>query len=234
MNIIGIIGAMDEEVDILVDLMDIEKVVEKASLKFHKGTLEGKNIVLVKCGIGKVNAALCTQILISEFNVDAIVNTGVAGAIHSSLDVNDIVISTEAIQYDVDARAFGYAKGQIPQMDNSIFMADERLINAAYESSLEQVKDKEFKIVKGRVATGDIFISSKELKEELENDFNAYCGEMEGAAIAHACYLNKVPFVIIRAMSDKADGSANVTYDEFVIEAAENSKDIVLKMLRAL
>lgn len=234
MNKIGIIGAMHEEVITLKSLMEIEKTIEKASLTFYEGKLEGKDIVLVQCGIGKVNSALCAQILISEFKVEAIVNTGVAGAIHSSLGVNDIVVSTEAIQYDVDARAFGYEKGQIPQMDNSIFLADERLVNAAYESSLEQVKGKGFNIVKGRVATGDIFISSKELKEELENDFKAYCGEMEGAAIAHACYLNNVPFVIIRAMSDKADGSANVTYDEFVVEAAENSKDIVLKMLRAL
>ena len=234
MKKIGIIGAMELEVTTLRSLMEIENTVKKASLTFYEGKLEGKDIVLVQCGIGKVNSALCAQILISEFKVDAVVNTGVAGAIHSSLGVNDIVISTEAIQYDVDATAFGYKKGQIPQMDNSIFIADERLVNAAYESSLDQVKDKEFQIVKGRVATGDIFISSKELKEELENDFEAYCGEMEGGAIAHACYLNNIPFVIIRAMSDKADGSANVTYDEFVVEAAENSKDIVLKMLRAL
>ena len=234
MKRIGIIGAMELEVITLKSLMNIEHIIKKASLTFYEGKLEGKDVILVQCGIGKVNSAICAQILISEFNVDAVVNTGVAGAINSSLDVNDIVISTEAIQYDVDARAFGYKKGQIPQMDNSVFKADERLINAAYESSLDKVKDKGFKIVKGRVATGDIFISSKELKEELANDFNAYCGEMEGAAIAHACYLNNVPFVIIRAMSDKADGSANITYDEFVIEAAENSKDIVLKMLKAI
>lgn len=234
MNKIGIIGAMELEVSTLKSLMEIEKTVKKASLTFYEGKLEGKDIVLVQCGIGKVNSALCAQILISEFNVDAIVNTGVAGAIHSSLDVNDIVISTDAIQHDMDATAFGYKKGQIPQMENSTFVADDRLVNAAYDSSLDQAKDKDFKIVKGRVVSGDIFISSKELKEELENDFNAYCGEMEGAAIAHACYLNNIPFVIIRAMSDKADGSANVTYDEFVIEAAENSKDIVLRMLKAL
>ena len=234
MKKIGIIGAMELEVTTLRSLMDIERTVKKASLTFYEGKLEGKEIVLVQCGIGKVNSALCAQILISEFNVDAVVNTGVAGAIHSSLGVNDIVISTEAIQYDVDVRAFGYEKGQIPQMDNSIFKADERLVNAAYEFSLEQVKDKGFNIVKGRIATGDIFISSKELKEELDNDFKAYCGEMEGGAIAHVCSLNNIPFVIIRAMSDKADGSADVTYDEFVVEAAENSKDIVLKMLRAL
>lgn len=234
MNRIGIIGAMENEVRTLIKMMDIEKTVDKVSLKFYIGKLEQKEIVLVQCGIGKVNAALCAQILISEFNVDAVVNTGVAGAIHSSLDVNDIVISTEAIQYDVDATAFGYKKGQIPQMDNSVFKADERLIKAAYESSLEQAKGQNFKIVKGRVATGDIFISSQELKNELQNDFKAYCGEMEGGAIAHACTLNNIPFVIIRAMSDKADGSADVTYDEFVDKAAENSKDIVLKMLKAL
>ena len=234
MKKIGIIGAMDNEVRTLIQMMDIEKTVEKASLKFYIGKLEGKDIVLVQCGIGKVNAALCAQILISEFGVDAVVNTGVAGAIHSSLDVNDIVISTEAIQYDVDATPFGYKKGQIPQMENSVFKADEKLMETAYQSSLEQAKGEDFKIVKGRVATGDIFISSKELKEELDKDFNAYCGEMEGGAIAHACYLNNTPFVIIRAMSDKADGSADVTYDEFVVEAAENSKDIVLKMLKEL
>ena len=234
MKKIGIIGAMDNEVRTLIQMMDIEKTVEKASLKFYIGKLEGKDIVLVQCGIGKVNAALCAQILISEFGVDAVVNTGVAGAIHSSLDVNDIVISTEAIQYDVDATAFGYKKGQIPQMENSVFKADEKLMETAYQSSLEQAQGEDFTIVKGRGVTGDIFISSKELKDELDNDFNAYCGEMEGGAIAHACTVNNVPFVIIRAMSDKADGSADVTYEEFVDKAAENSKDIVLRMLRAL
>ena len=234
MNNIGIIGAMENEVRTLISLMEVEKIIEKASLKFYIGKLESKDVILVQCGIGKVNAALCAQILISEFGASAVVNTGVAGAIHSSLDVNDIVISTEAIEYDVDARAFGYKKGQIPQMENSVFKADETLMETAYKSSLEQVKDKGYKIVKGRVATGDIFISSKELKEELDNYFEAYCGEMEGGAIAHVCTLNNTPFVIIRAMSDKADGSADVTYDEFVEEAAENSKDIVLRMLRSL
>lgn len=234
MNKIGIIGAMDNEIRSLIQMMEIEKTVDKASLKFYIGKLEQKDIVLVQCGIGKVNAALCAQILISEFNVDVVVNTGVAGAINPELDVNDIVISTEAIQYDVDAIAFGYKKGQIPQMENSVFKADEKLVETAYKSSLEQVKSGEFKIVKGRVATGDIFISSQELKQELQNDFGAYCGEMEGGAIAHVCTLNNTPFVIIRAMSDKADGSADVTYDEFVDKAAENSKDIVLRMLKQL
>lgn len=232
MRKIGIIGAMDEEVDILVELMQVKETLTKASLKFYQGQLEGREVVLVKCGIGKVNSALCAQILISEFGVDAVVNTGVAGALNEELDVNDIVISTDALQYDVDARAFGYEKGVIPRMETSVFKADERLIDAAYKSSVEETKSH--KVLKGRVVTGDIFISSKDLKEELVNDFKAYCGEMEGGAIAHVCNLNNVPFVIIRAMSDKADGSADVTYEEFVIEAANNSKDIVLKMLKAI
>ena len=227
MKKIGIIGAMENEVKTLIQMMDIEKTVDKASLKFYIGKLEGKDIVLVQCGIGKVNAALCAQILISVFGVDAVVNTGVAGAIHSLLDVNDIVISTEAIQYDVDATPFGYKKGQIPQMDNSVFKADEKLVQTAYESSLEQAKGENFKIVKGRVATGDIFISSKELKEELDKDFNAYCGEMEGGAIAHACTVNNIPFVIIRAMSDKADGSAHMDYSEFEAKAIEHTVRLV-------
>lgn len=232
MNRIGIIGAMDEEVDILVELMDVKEKVEKASLVFYKGNLENKDVVVVRCGIGKVNAALCAQILISEFGVDAIVNTGVAGALNADLDVYDIVISTDAIQYDFDTTVFGDKKGVIPRMENSTFVADERLINAAFESSKEETKTH--KVVKGRVVTGDKFISSKELKEELVKEFEAFCGEMEGAAIAHVCELNKVPFVIIRAMSDRADGSADVVYDEFVKDAAHNSKDIVLNMLRSI
>ncbi len=144
---IGKVNAMDEEVDILVELMEIKETLEKASLKFYVGKLEEKDIVLVRCGIGKVNSALCAQILISEFNVDAVVNTGVAGALHADLDVQDIVISTDAIQYDVDTTAFGYKKGIIPRMETSIFVADERLINAAYESSVEE--NKGHKVLKG-------------------------------------------------------------------------------------
>ena len=232
MNNIGIIGAMDEEIDILVNLMEVSEVIEKASRKFYKGKLENKDVVVVRCGIGKVNSALCAQILISEFNVEAVVNTGVAGALNSKLDVFDIVISTDAIEYDFDTTVFGHKKGEIPRMETSTFIADERLIDFAYNSSINEVKNH--KVLKGRVVTGDRFISSKELKDELVKEFDAYCGEMEGASIAHVCYLNKTPFVIIRAMSDKADGSADVVYDEFVKDAAHNSKDIVLNMLKSM
>ncbi|SHJ57449.1 5'-methylthioadenosine/adenosylhomocysteine nucleosidase [Tepidibacter formicigenes] len=230
MNRIGIIGAMDEEVDILKELMNIEETIEKASLKFYVGKLENKDVVLVRCGIGKVNAALCTQILISEFKVEAVINTGVAGALHDELDVFDIVISTDTLHHDFDTSVFGYELGIIPRMETSIFKADDRLIDVAYNSSIKNVKNH--KVLKGRVVTGDIFVSSKELKDKLVNKLNGYCAEMEGAAIGHTCFVNNVPFVIIRAMSDKADGSADVTYEEFVQEAAHNSKDIVLSMLK--
>ena len=229
---LGIIGAMDEEVDILVDLMNVKETIEKASLKFYKGEIENKDIVVVRCGIGKVNSALCAQILISEFCVDAIINTGVAGALNCELDVFDIVISTDAIQYDFDTTVFGHKKGEIPRMETSVFVADERLVNLAYESSKEEVKTH--KIVKGRVVTGDKFISSKELKDELVDEFDAYCGEMEGASIAHVCHVNKIPFVIIRAMSNKANGSANVSNEELGKYAAINSKDIVVNMLKSM
>lgn len=232
MDIIGIIGAMDEEVDILKDIMSIEKTVEKANLKFYVGKLENKNIVLVRCGIGKVNASLCTQILISEFKVNAVVNTGVAGALHDELNVSDIVISTDTLHHDFDTTVFGYEIGIIPRMETSIFKADDKLIDAAYRSSVETVKSH--KVLKGRIVSGDVFVSSKELKEKLVEKLGAYCTEMEGSAIGHTCFVNNIPFVIIRAMSDKADGSADVTYEEFVQEAANNSKDIVVDMLKNL
>ncbi|KXZ39579.1 adenosylhomocysteine nucleosidase [Alkalithermobacter thermoalcaliphilus JW-YL-7 = DSM 7308] len=230
MDIIGIIGAMDEEVDILKEHMDIEQVIKKACLEFNVGTIEGKKVVLVRCGIGKVNASLCTQILISEFSVSKVINTGVAGALHDELDVLDIVISTDTMYHDFDVTVFDYEIGQIPRMETSIFEADKNLVEIAYNSSIESVKNH--KILKGRIVSGDIFVSSKDLKEKLVSKLNAYATEMEGASIGHTCYVNNVPFVIIRAMSDKADGSAHVNYNEFVNKAANNSKDIVLNMLR--
>ncbi len=230
MKRIGIIGAMDEEVDILKELMEIRETIGKAGLYFYVGTLEHKEVVLVRCGIGKVNAALCSQILISEFEVDAVINTGVAGALQDELDVSDIVISIDTLYHDFDVTAFGHELGMIPRMETSIFRADDRLIDAAYHSSVANVKDH--KVLKGRVVSGDIFVSSKEIKEKLVNKLNGYCTEMEGAAIGHTCFVNNIPFVIIRAMSDKADGSADVNFNEFVHKAAHNSKNIVLNMLK--
>ncbi|MCT4606419.1 MAG: 5'-methylthioadenosine/adenosylhomocysteine nucleosidase [Marinisporobacter sp.] len=230
MNHIGIIGAMDEEIQILKEKMELEREEQFAGMIFYKGKLMGKDIVVVRSGIGKVNAGVCTQVLISNFHVNAIINTGVAGAIQDELNVGDIVIGKDVIEHDFDVTAFGgYAVGQIPRMEEYIFKADEKLVEIAVNASeKETVK---YKTITGRIVSGDVFVASPEKKDFLWKEFEAFCAEMESAAIGHTAYLNKVPFVIIRAMSDKADGSAHVNFNEFVIEAANNSVEIVLSML---
>lgn len=229
---LGIIGAMDLETELLKAEMEVTGIREVAGMSYFSGTLHGKSVVVVTCGVGKVNAAACTQILISEFKVDAVVNTGVSGAIHGDLEVGDIVVSTDCMEHDFDCTGFGYEPGIIPRLENSVFKADERLVNLAYEASLTAVS--KYKIYKGRIVSGDQFVSSMERKQFIEENFGAHTTEMEGASIAHVCELSKVPFVIIRAMSDKADGSAHVSFDDFAKEAAENSSQIVMNMLKAM
>lgn len=230
--IIGIIGAMDEEILLLKESMKIEDTKKIANMDFYLGTLDGVEIALVRCGIGKVNAAICAQILIGQLGATSIINTGVAGAIHEDLEVLDVVISTDVLQHDFDVTGFGYPLGEIPRMDTSIFAADGKLQKIAIKAAGEVLKDN--KVLNGRIVSGDIFVSNSELKDKLWNVFKGYSTEMEGAAIGHTCYVNNTPFVIIRAMSDKADGSAHTNFNEFVQRAAEHSKEIVRKMLRDL
>lgn len=232
MNRIGIIGAMDEEIEILKNEMVITETKDIANMVFYVGQFANKEIVLVRCGIGKVNAAICSQVLISQFNVTSIINTGVAGAIHDSLNVLDVVISTDVQQHDFDVTGFGYPIGIIPRMEKSVFPADETLVKLAEAASNEVLKD--CKALTGRIVSGDIFVSSSELKDKIWNQFQGFCTEMEGAAIGQTCYVNEVPFVIIRAMSDKADGSAHENFSEFMNQAAIHSKEIVKKMLKEL
>lgn len=232
MKRIGIIGAMDEEVNILIDEMDVEEIKKVASMDFYIGTLSGKDIVLVRCGIGKVNAGICTQILIDIFNVNQVINTGVAGAMNDQLNILDVVVSDDVLYHDFDVTGFGYKLGEIPRMDSSIFKSDTKLTEIAIKAAEEVLNEK--RVFKGRVVSGDVFVSSAELKEKINNEFKAFCTEMEGAAIGHTCYLNEIPFVIIRAMSDKADGSAHSNFNEFVEKASNNSKDIVKGILKVL
>ena len=237
MNKIGIIGAMDVELSILLNEMKKNpnfSQKEEGSLTFYEGILNNKNVVVVKCGIGKVNAALCAQRLILSFGVDFIINTGIAGALQSGLGVFDMVVSTEAVYHDMDVSNFGYKVTQIPQMKDSVFKADSKMIEIA-EKAFNSVKDlKGTKIIKGRIASGDQFICDKAKKEYIQNVANPSCVEMEGAAIAHACYLNKIPFVILRCMSDMADESAEKTYDFNEKSAGEESAKIVLEMTKNL
>ena len=225
---IGIIGAMEEEIALLqqkAHITDNEKII---GLTFYKGTLYDKKIVLVKSGIGKVNAALCAQILIDRFNVDCIINVGVAGAIYKELTIGDIVISDDAVQHDMDTSVFGDPIGIIPRMEQSYFKADKTLIELAKKCNLSSKAN----IFVGRIASGDQFISTQEGKQKIWQTVQGYCAEMEGAAIAHACYLNQIPFVIIRSISDDAENKAHIAYENFVKIAAANSSELLEKMLQ--
>lgn len=229
---IGIIGAMDEEVISLKRKMHVTEQREIAGMTFFIGTVEDKEVAVVRCGIGKVNAAVCTQILVDIFNVEYVINTGVAGGLYPELNIGDIVVSSDTVEHDMDASAVGNPRGEIPRMQKTYFEADAKLIEAA-KAAAESLKGDQ-KVFVGRVASGDQFICSMRVKEDIYSTFTAYCAEMEGAAIAHTCYLNQVPFVIIRAISDKADQSADINFEEFVDIAAKNASKMIEGILRTL
>ena len=232
MAVIGIIGAMEEEVAALKNKMQISGVLKKASMEFYKGTLQGKPVVVVRSGIGKVNAGLCTQILVDVFDVKMVINTGIAGSLDAKIDIGDIVISTEALQHDMDATQFGYPLGQIPRMETFAFPADETMVKVAKEAC-EKV-NPEIHAFTGRIVTGDQFVANSEVKDRIKENFDGLCTEMEGAAIAQAAWLNKVPFVIIRAISDKADNSAEMDYPTFEKQAILHSVRLTEEMIRKL
>lgn len=226
---LGIIGAMDEEVAKLKERMQDVVVETKASMDFYKGIMDGKELVVVRSGIGKVNAAICTQILCDVYQVEAVINTGIAGSLNAQIDIGDIVLSTDALQHDMDATGFGYAPGVIPRMETSTFVADEKLRKLA-KQCCERV-NTDIKVFEGRVVSGDQFVSDKETKDFLLDTFEGDCTEMEGAAIAQAAYLNHIPFLIIRAISDKADDSATEDYPSFEAKAIAHTVKLVREMV---
>ncbi len=232
MQRIGIIGAMELEVQCLKKQIQVTRVVEKASMEFNQGTYQGKEIIVVRSGIGKVNAAMCAQILVDEFQVELIINTGIAGGLADGVEIGDIVISKDALQHDMDATGFGYDIGIIPQMETSVFIADPKIVELADQVCKKENPDINTYV--GRIVSGDQFISSKEKKEWLLDTFKGYCVEMEGAAIAQAAYLNHVKFVIIRAISDKADNTACEDYPQFEQKAAEHAVNLVNGMIALL
>lgn len=229
---IGIIGAMEEEVIKLKASMQEVKVSLKASMEFNQGILHGKELVIVRSGIGKVNAAICAQILVDDFNVDVIINTGIAGSLNNEINIGDIVLSTDALQHDMDAVAFGYSLGVIPRMETSIFTAETALVELA-RKICEQV-NPDINTHLGRVVSGDQFIADHRIKDKLISNFNPLCTEMEGAAIAHAAYLNKIPFLIVRAISDKADHSAQMDYPTFEAKAIEHTVNLMNALVAAM
>jgi adenosylhomocysteine nucleosidase len=228
---IGLIGAMAEEIERIEERLDNETVTEKAGITFREGLFYGKPVVLCKSGVGKVNAAVCTQILLDRFGVDAIIFTGVAGALDPSLDIGDIVISTDCQQHDMDASPLGFARGTIPFAETSVFPADPALVALAAEASASLAQGH---TVQGRVLSGDQFIADRDTVKLLHEQLGGACTEMEGSAVAQVCAMNGTPFVIIRSMSDKADGSAHVNFSEFAVQSADRSYRIVEHMVRAM
>ena len=219
MTKLGIIGAMEIEVAILKEKMTDKTVTTVGRMNFCEGKLAGCDVVIVQCGVGKVHAAMCAQTLCDRFGVTHLVNTGIAGSLDNELDIGDVVVSRDVMQHDFDCFHFGYPMCTIPGLDGVAFPADEKLIAMAFDAS-EALKPGHTKI--GRVATGDQFVASQEMKDRIIERTGANCTEMEGGAIAQAAYVNGVPFVILRAISDKADHSAEMDYPTFERMAAEH------------
>lgn len=231
MKKLGIIGAMDIEVATLKNKMENMTTHMIAGSAYCEGKLEGMDAVVVQCGVGKVNAALCAQVMCSCFRVDYIVNTGIAGSLNAELDIGDFVISTDAIYHDMDATNFGYPMCQVPGMHVLSFPADEDFAELAYRVA-DMIHPGHVRM--GRVATGDQFVAQKHLKEKIICNTGALCTEMEGAAIAHTAWKNNVPFVIIRAISDKADDSAEMDYPAFEAQAAQRCAQVTQVLVKEL
>ncbi len=245
----GIIGAVDQEVKLLFAALAESgkpvRVARRGALEFHEGTLEGCPVVVVCCGVGKVNAALCAQMLISEFGVECVINTGSAGGIDPALAVLDMVACTDAVQHDFDVTAFGYEPGRIPGTETPFFEADPRLRALALEA-YARVRSSDtganapagigaaHRMIEGRVASGDVFVHDEGLRSRIVATFSPACVEMEGAAVAQVCKANGIPFAVLRSVSDLAGKGANMSYDEFSRIASEISAHVVMEMTRSL
>ncbi len=231
MTKLGIIGAMQVEVEILLGQMENKKETAIAGMTFYEGKLEKLNVVVVQCGVGKVNAAMCAQVLCSCFAVTHLVNTGIAGSLCADLDIGDLVVSSDAMYHDFDCVNFGYPFGKVPGMDTVTFPADKAMMDMAFAAA-EAVNPGHTKL--GRVASGDQFVADKALKERIIANTQGLCTEMEGAAIAQTAYRNDLPFVILRAISDKADDSAEMDYPTFERIAAHRCAEVTKNLAKQL
>ena len=222
---IGIIVATPEEMKELNGIMKESQKIKIFDLDFYKGKINNKNYVLVKCGVGKVNAARTTQILIDNFDIESIINVGVAGGLNNNINIGDIVIGEKLVQHDFDITAFGYEKGYISETGR-FFESDKSLIEKC-----KKVKIGNVQIRIGTIASGDIFCTDIKMKEKIRTKFNADCVEMEGASIAQTAYLSDVPFLVIRAISDIPNGNNQIDYDKFVVKAAKNCAEFIKNMM---
>lgn len=225
---LGILVAMEEEIKHLLQEIKSYKIIEIANQKFYDGMINGKPVTIVQSGIGKVNASIATTLLIQEFNVDAVINTGSAGALQEGMKIGELVISKELTYHDVNNEVFGYIYGQIPQMPER-YAADAKLSQSIKDLAASQSWD----VHSGLIVTGDSFVGSTEgIKKIKENFTTALVTEMEGAAVAQTCHQFNVPFVVIRAVSDTADEEASIDFDEFVILAGKRSAELVLSFIK--
>jgi adenosylhomocysteine nucleosidase len=229
--LIGIIGAMECEIVRILNNIEGCIIKEKAQMTFYKGRYANKDIVLVRSGIGKVNAAICSQILIDDFSVDIIINVGVAGGIKEEISLGDVVIAKDLIQHDVDGSSCNYKLGQVPQLSTYSFSCSDNLVEKAITSA---DRNWNFRVHKGRIITGDQIISSSSRIDFFRREFDPHAVEMESAAIGHACYLNNIPFLIIRAISDYADENLNTVYEDNEDQAVENSIKVLTNLLNCI
>jgi len=228
MSSIGIMGAMHEEVVLYHKALEKKSERSIAGLVFLQGKLDKKDVVLVQSGVGKVQAAVCTQLLIDHFGVSAIVFTGVAGALRPDINILDMVISRDSVQHDLDVAMLGCARGQIPFTDLRFFPASEKL----RQDALRAARSLGLPVHEGRILTGDQFITEEKKAQALRDELGGDCVDMEGASMAHVCTLNNVPHVIIKSISDKADHTASMDFCEFSRKASQRSYTLVREMLR--
>lgn len=230
MNKIGIIVAMEEELEEILNIMNNIEEKEIYGLTFKTGQIEKNKVVVVKCGVGKVNAARVTQILIDTFNIKSIINVGSAGALNPFLNIGDIVIAEKLVQHDFDITAFDHDKGYITGVGDYIYSNIELI--EKFKNAANNLKEKDYKIKTGIIATGDIFCTDIEMKNKIYSKFDADCVEMEGAAIAQVCYLDKIPFIVIRSISDSPNGNNEIDFDKFVELASKRCANILKEFLK--
>ena len=220
---------MDEELLEIIKKIDTEKI-NIGNFEFYKADIFDKEVVMGICGIGKVNSAIYTQLMIDNFYPDTIINIGVAGSTDDNVGIGSLVIGTEYFYHDFDCREFGYKLGQIPKMSDIRFIADENLVNLAFEKSVNFLGEK--RVFKGNIASGDIFVADKNLKYKIKRDFNSLCCEMESCAIIHTCHVNGVKYLALRSISDNANENADTDFKTFVEESAKVVKGIVLDIIK--
>lgn len=229
MKKIGIIAAMQEEMNAIKEIMENTSVKQIYELTFIEGKINKKDCVLVQCGVGKVNSSRVTQILIDNFEIEYIINVGSAGTANNELNIGDIVIGENLVQHDFDITAFGHKKGYISNVGETT-KSDSKLIEK-FKKVITEISYKDYKVKIGTIASGDIFCTENTMKEKINKKFNADAIEMEGAAIAQVCYLDKIPFIVVRSISDSPNGNNNITFEKYLELASKRCSEIIKKFI---